>query len=532
MAFVSMKFLFFLLVVCGGYFIMPAKLKWVWLLICSYTFYLLNDARAVAFIIFTTVITYITGRILGKINRNQKTYLKENKTVLSREEKKCFKAKNITKKKWTLFTAILANLGLLVFLKYFNFFAGNINAVLSNLSLQMEVPILNLMLPLGISFYTLQALGYLIDVYRDKYEPDRNLAKFALFLSFFPQIVQGPIARYNQLAHQLYEAHKFEYKRVAFGAQLILWGFMKKLIIADRLAPFVDEIFNNYVNYQGITLFLGALAYGFQVYTDFSGGMDIARGAAQILGIDVAVNFERPYFARSISEFWRRWHITLGSWMKDYVFYPLALSKGFNKLGKRARNIFGNYIGKILPTFLSMFIVFLLVGVWHGSSWKYVAYGIWNGVFISGSILLEPVYEKIIAKLKINTKCFSWGFFQAIRTIFLCSIGRFFSRGVSCMAALRMIKHTFTVFNPWVLTDYSFYELGINERNMIVLVAMGLVLLVVGIMQERGIHIREKIAEQNLYFRWLVYLGALAVLLIFGVYGNGLASTVFIYQQF
>jgi len=415
MAFVSMKFLFFLLVVCGGYFIMPAKLKWVWLLICSYTFYLLNDARTVAFIIFTTVITYITGRILGKINRNQKTYLKENKTVLSREEKKCFKAKNITKKKWTLFTAILANLGLLVFLKYFNFFAGNINAVLSNLSLQMEVPILNLLLPLGISFYTLQALGYLIDVYRDKYEPDRNLAKFALFLSFFPQIVQGPIARYNQLAHQLYEAHKFEYKRVAFGAQLILWGFMKKLIIADRLAPFVDEI---------------------------------------------------------------------------------------------------------------------LVGIWHGSSWKYVAYGIWNGVFISGSILLEPVYEKIIAKLKINTKCFSWGFFQAIRTTFLCSIGRFFSRGVSCMAALRMIKHTFTVFNPWVLTDYSFYELGINERNMIVLVAMGLVLLVVGIMQERGIHIREKIAEQNLYFRWLVYLGALAVLLIFGVYGNGLASTVFIYQQF
>lgn len=532
MAFVSIQFLLFLLAVCVIYFILPGKVRWTWLLISSYAFYLINDIRAVIFLILTTVIVFIAGLALGRLNATQEAYLLENKGTLSRAEKKTFKEQNTRKKRRVVLLTILASLGILIFLKYFNFFAENINVVLSGFSVKAKIPALNLLLPLGISFYTLQAIGYVIDIYRGKYSPDKNLAKFALFLSFFPQIVQGPIARYDQLAKQLYVPHKFEYERVTMGIQLILWGFMKKLMIADRIAPFVDEIFNNYTGYGGFITLLAAFGYGIQVYADFSGGMDIARGAAQILGIDLAINFERPYFARSISEFWRRWHITLGSWMKDYVFYPLALSKPFNKLGKNMRKLFGNYVGKVFPTFLSMFIVFLLVGVWHGSSWKYVAYGIWNGVFIAGSILLEPVYVKIAEKLKINTQCFSWAFFQCLRTIFLCSIGRFFSRAGSLIAALKMIKSTFTVFNPYALTSSSIFELGINQKNMIVLIGMCMILLIVGTMQERGIHIRETLAKQNLYFRWLIYLGALAALLVFGVYGNGVESTVFIYQQF
>ncbi len=351
-------------------------------------------------------------------------------------------------------------------------------------------------------------------------------------MSFFPQIIQGPIARYDQLAHQLYEPHKFEYTRVTQGVQLILWGFMKKLILADRLAVAVNLIFDNSASYEGFLLFFAAAGYGLQVYADFSGGMDIARGAAQILGIKLELNFERPYFATSISDFWRRWHITLGSWMKDYVFYPLSLSKAFAKLGKRTRKVFGNYVGKKLPTFLSFFIVFLLVGVWHGSSWKYVAYGIWNGTIIVSSILLDPFYEKFLEKCHVNTKCFSWKFFQMVRTFILCGFGRFFSRAVSCMTAVDMIKRTVANPNPWVFFDGSFLELGLEYKDFYVLYIAILVLLAVGVMQEKGIHIREKIAEQNLYFRWMIYIGAVVAVLIYGNYGTGYAVGEFIYQQF
>ena len=351
-------------------------------------------------------------------------------------------------------------------------------------------------------------------------------------MSFFPQIVQGPIARYDQLAHQLYEQHHFDYNRVTQGIQLILWGFIKKLVIADRLAIIVDQIFNNYQSYEGIMLFIAGAGYGFQVYADFSGGMDIARGVSQILGIDLVLNFERPYFARSISEFWRRWHITLGSWMKDYIFYPLSLSKQFSKLGKKTRKILGNYIGKKLPTFLSMFIVFLLVGVWHGSSWKYIGYGLWNGIIIVSSILLEPIYIKVAQKFKVNTESFSWMFFQMVRTFILCSLGRFFSRGLSFLVAIDMMKRTFSKFNPWVLFDGSLLNLGLDIYNILVIIFMVVVMLVVGILQERGVRIRETLAKQNLYFRWLIYLGAIVLLLVVGIYGPGYSATEFIYQQF
>lgn len=390
MAFVSGSFLVFLFLVFAVYFLTPKKYQWVILLLASYIFYAFSGVKLLFFLVLTTMVTFLTGRLLGSVNQQTSQYLAAQKKSLSREEKKEYKNGQTTKKRRILFCAVLVNLGILIFLKYFNFLAGNVNSVISLFGSDAKIPVLNLLLPLGISFYTLQSIAYVVDVYRGKYEPDGNIAKFALFMSYFPQIVQGPIARYDQLAHQLYESHKFEYNRVTQGAQLILWGFIKKLVIADRLAVIVNPIFDNYQNYGGILLFIAAAGYGFQVYADFSGGMDIARGVSQILGIDLVLNFERPYFARSLAEFWRRWHITLGSWMKDYVFYPLSLSKQFSKLGKATRKVLGNYIGKKLPTFLSMFIVFMLVGVWHGSSWKYVGYGLWNAVIIVSSILLEP----------------------------------------------------------------------------------------------------------------------------------------------
>lgn len=532
MAFVSGVFICFLLIVCLVYFVVPKKMQWVILLAASYIFYAFSSVKLLSFLMLTTIVTYYLGKYLGKINSDTNLFLKNAKKSLTREEKKAYKNGQTKKKRRVLLCAVLINLGVLVFLKYFDFFGSNVNSILELLRVSPRIPVLNLLLPLGISFYTLQSIGYVVDVYRGKYQPDNNLAKFALFLSYFPQIVQGPIARYEQLSHQLFETHKFEYVRATQGAQLILWGFLKKLVLADRIAIPVNQIFNNYNEYTGIMLFLAAAGYGLQVYADFSGGMDIARGVSQILGIDMVLNFERPYFACSIAEFWRRWHITLGSWMRDYIFYPLSLSKQFSRLGKFMRKFLGNYIGKKLPTFLSMFIVFLLVGIWHGSSWKYIGYGLWNGVIIVGSILLEPVYAKAAEKLKINTQCFGWRFFQMFRTFILCSLGRFFSRGASFLVAVQMMKQTITGFNPWVLFDGSLLKLGLDVYNIIVVVIMIIVLLVIGILQEKGIRIRETLARQSLYFRWAVYIAAFVTVLIFGIYGPGYSATEFIYQKF
>lgn len=532
MAFVSATFIFFLIIVCFVYFVIPKRFQWIWLLLASYVFYAFASIKMLAFLIFTTITTYFTGRFLGKVNQESKKHLAEKKELLTRDEKKTFKEIQTKKKRRILTLTVILNLGILIFLKYFNFFGENINSLLSMFSIKGTVPHLNLLLPLGISFYTFQSIGYIIDVYRGKYEADANLGKFALFVGYFPQMVQGPISRHDQLASQLVEEHSFNYTRVTQGLQLILWGFFKKLVIADRVGMLVNHVFTNYLEYEGIHLFIAAAFYGIQVYTDFTAGMDIARGVSQILGIEMVLNFARPYFSCSIAEFWRRWHITLGAWMKDYVFYPLSLSKGFSRMGKRARKILGNETGKMFPTFIAMFITFFLVGVWHGSSWKYVAYGIWNGGIIASSIMLEPVYKKMAKLFNVNTECFSWRFFQMARTFLLCSIGRVFSRADSCTIAFDYIKRMLTKFNPWVLFDDSIYTLGMSQKNFHIFLIMLLVLLVVGILQERGMQIRETIAKQNLYFRWLLYIGAITVLLIYGVYGPGYSYTEFIYQQF
>ena len=256
------------------------------------------------------------------------------------------------------------------------------------------------------------------------------------------------------------------------------------------------------------------------------------RGVAQVFGIEMAVNFERPYFARSVAEFWRRWHITLGAWMKDYVFYPLSLSKYFASLGKKTRKTFGVFVGKMLPTFLASFVAFFLVGIWHGSSYKYVAYGLWNSIIISSSILLEPTYKKILQKLNVNTECFSWKLFQIVRTFFLISIGRIFSRANSLRDSLAMLKNLVSEFNPWVLTDGTIYELGLTAREMFLVFLMLIVVLVISLMQENGMKIRQSLEKQNVLFQWLVIIGAIVFLLIYGAYGGGFSAADFVYQQF
>ena len=373
----------------------------------------------------------------------------------------------------------------------------------------------------------------MVDVYRGKIAADRNFLKFMLFMSYFPQIVQGPIARHRQLANQLYEPHDFDYTRMVRGVELILWGFIKKLIIADRIAIPVTAVFDNPGHYSGLLVLFAGIGYGIQVYADFSGGMDIARGFSQIIGIDLELNFMQPYFSVSVENFWRRWHITLGAFMRDYVFYPLSLSKPFNAIGKKSRKLIGDFAGKKVAPFIAMFIVYFLVGFWHGAEWKYAVYGVWNGVFIASGILLTDVYAKIKTRLHIREDRFLWRLFQIVRTFLIISVGRFFSRTANVRTALSMIKSIVTgITNFSFLKGSTIAALGLDKWNRLLLAAGVILLLVVDIQHEKGISVRERIAEQNLVFRILLVSFTITAILILGIYGPEYNSAGFIYQQF
>lgn len=532
MSFVSIGFLIFLLVVCTLYFLVPARMQWCVLLAASYFFYLAGGIGITAFLLLSTAVTFLVGRLLGKIDDTTALYLKAVKSDLTRQEKKQYKEQQKKKKKRVLAAALILNIGILIVLKYGSFLLLNGNSILRLLGFEYTIPSINFLLPLGISFYTLQSAGYVIDVFRNKYKPDENFFQYALFVSYFPQIVQGPIARHDELAHQLYEPHSFSYERATQGAQLILWGFMKKLILGERIAPYIAAVFENSANYSGNALLATVCIYGFQAYADFSGGMDIAMGISEIFGISLAENFRRPYFARSIQEFWRRWHITLGAWMRDYVFYTLSLSKSFFQLGKKLEKYLGKYVSRKLPTFLSMFVVFLLVGIWHGAEWKYLLYGIYNGTIIVSSILLEPFYEKAAKKMHLNTENTGWHIFQMLRTLLLCSFGRFLSRGDSCRTALGMMKRTLLTFSFSVTPASILRETGWQTADLWIVGLSAFLFLAVGILQEKNIKIRSLIARQNLALRWMIYIGALLLLAILGVYGPGYSVSEFIYEKF
>ncbi len=321
MLFTSYTFILFLLILFILYYVIPKKLQWVLLLVGSFVFYFYSGWENVAFMTATILATYYCSMGIGKLTRQQETYLKENKAQLSKEDKKAYKDRIKAKQKKLLLICLGVDLGILAVLKYTNFAIFNVNALL-RIFQAGEISFMDLVLPMGISFYTFQTVGYLVDVYRGKYEPERNLGKLALFVSFFPQLVQGPISRFDDLSQTLFAEHSFDGRNVSFGLQRILWGFFKKLVVADRILVAVKTITQDPGNYQGIFVLVGMVFYAIQLYADFTGGIDITIGIAQVFGIRLQENFQRPFFSKSITEYWRRWHITMGTWFRDYVFTP------------------------------------------------------------------------------------------------------------------------------------------------------------------------------------------------------------------
>ena len=540
MAFFSWQFIVFLIVSVTVYYMIPGRFQWIVLLISSGWYYLVGGGpRAAVFVAVTVVTTWGGACLMDIIPQREEKKLRSGEDAgetgkLSREQKKALKAVVQRKKRRIMVCVLLLNFGILGVVKYGGFVTSNLNSMFDHFRLGMRIPGADFLLPLGISFYTFQSMGYLIDVYRGKYSAERNVLKLALFTSYFPSILQGPINRHDELAGQLYAPHKFSGRRFREGILRMLWGFFKKMIIAERAAIIVNEVFGGFEQhrYAGFTIFVAALLYGVQLYADFAGGMDIVFGASELFGIRLRENFRQPYMARSISEFWQRWHISLGGWMRDYVFYPIALSKPFAKMQKNLKKKVNPYFGKVFPSFLASFLVFILVGIWHGANWKYVIYGIYHATFVSTETLFEQPYAAMRRLCRIRENASGWKLFQMVRTLFIVSIGRYCDVAPDAGTVFRLLRATFSKFNPWIFFDNSLYELGLDEKNFGLLIIMILLLAAVDLVNERGKTLRGVIAAQQLPFRWAVYLAAVSAILVFGMYGPGFDMASFIYAQF
>lgn len=535
MSIISIKFLIFLIIALTFYFVVPARHQWKALLIISYMFYLLSGIETIIFILFTSFITFMGGNIIGDINKEYtravKNYNGPNEKI-TREERATIKAEGDKRKKKYLISILVINFGILLVLKYTSLVSGVSDWICEILGFNFRLDTSNWLVPLGISYYTFQSMGYLIDVYRRKYTPERNLFKFMLFVSFFPQLIQGPISRYDELAQKLYEPHPYNYIRVKHGVELAVWGLFKKLVISDRIAIMTSTIFQNPENFRGFYLVFATIFSMLQLYTDFSGGIDIVRGVGEMFGVVMPENFTRPLFAKSMAEYWRRWHITLNNWWRDYIFYPLTLSKPLNTFGKVAKKVVGANFGKKIPILISIIIIRIINSIWHGATGSSILGGLYYGILLALGFYFEEMIQAVTKKLKINTECFSWKVFQCIRTFLLVSAPRLVSNAKSLNEGANYFKCLFVEWNPWILTDGSLFELGVSRAQFTVVILALLVLLIVSALQESGKSVRVLLDSQNTVFRILFYVGFIYTIILFGVYGSGYDASSFAYAQF
>ncbi len=512
------------------YYILPKKCQWVVLLLASICFYLTSDVKYIIFLMSSVLVTWGFGLLMQKQNDKQKVAVKAD--GVDREAKKAIKEKFKKKKRWVLAGNLVIILGLLYYCKYTNFTLDNIESLSKVFGFEFTKPKVNIILPLGISFYTFQAIGYIMDVYKEKAVAEKNPLKFALFISFFPQVLQGPIARYNDLAPQLMAGHKFEFRNIKLGFELFLYGMFKKLVLADRIGLMVSTVYGDWANYGRYEIILATVLYSVQIYADFSGCMDIITGVAKMFGIDLTSNFNHPYFSKTMPEFWRRWHATLGSWFKDYLFYPISVSGWCQAINRKCRKWFGGEAGRIISGIIPIYAVWFATGFWHGASWKFITWGLFHGTLIALSLIFTPLFDKISVKLKINRECFSFRLFQMTRTFLLCCVGRVFFYANSVGDALKIFKHMWDYNNPWVLLNGGvFVQAGVDTYDYVIIFVSIIILWAVSMMQER-FKVREKLEEQNLLFQWLVVYAAIFIIFIFGIYGEGFNAADFLYRDF
>lgn len=498
MLFNSLEFLAFFPLVVLIYYLIPRKIKYLWILVVNFFFYSCWSPVYALILFGVSVVTYLCGLAIGR-----KKNIDEEK-----------EHSNVGLKLWVAVAAVILIL-CLCFFKYYDFVVDSIFPVLDALKVGLTKPSLSVIQPIGISFYTLQALGYVIDVYRGKADAEKNFFKYTAFVSFFPLLSSGPIERAGNVLRQFEEKHTFCFETVKNGILLMLWGFFQKMVIADRLSIVVNQTFDYYRNYSGIQIMVAVFFFSIQLYCDFAGYSNIAIGAAQVMGFKVMNNFDCPYFSQSVAEFWRRWHISLSSWFRDYLYFPLGGSRCSKK--KKYRNIM---------------IVFLVNGLWHGASWHYVVWGGLNGLFQVIGYELQKIRTWVAEKLKIDINVFSHKLLKVIVTFILVDFAWIFFRAPDIKSAFLIIGRMFTDINPAVFFNGSLYKMNLEQTEFGIAIFSIFVLFFIDILHYKGIKIRETLSKQGVWFRYIIYLTAIFSILILGEYGPNFDAAQFIYMQF
>lgn len=495
MLFNSFSFLIFFPIVLIIYFVIPRRVRYIWLLAASYYFYMSWNPKYAVLIAFSTVATWLSGLLIRK-------YIEST---------------NI--KRLVVFFSFAVNLAILCFFKYFDFFIDTLNSIFAASGVKLIDNPFDFLLPVGISFYTFQALGYTIDVYRKQIEPEKNILRYALFVSFFPQLVAGPIERSRNLLVQVKNVEKidlFDFDRIVRGGMMMLWGFFMKMVIADRLAILVDTTFDNYADFNGYRLAIATLCFTMQIYCDFGSYSLIAIGAARIMGFKLMDNFNTPYFALSIKDFWSRWHISLSTWFRDYLYIPL----GGNRCSK-ARNYF------------NLIVTFLVSGLWHGANWTFVIWGGLHGILqVIGKAtegFKTDLYEKTgLIKCKLlMTLC------KMAMTFSMVSFAWIFFRASTFDQAATIISKIFTDFSIGELSLKQLLELGLGEIECYIL-AVSLIMLVIVDLYKfvRKRSFIDWVNERSIVIRFLLYILCICMIYVFGVYGQEFSASQFIYFQF
>ena len=482
MALVSAHCLIFAGITLFLYFLFPVKWQWIVLLAANIYFYCTYGAIYIVWPLSCALISYLAGIFLEKKKDSNASRLASTEDDNVKNELR--KKGNTEKKNLSALFIVLA-LSAWIVIKYGGFILENVLAVLRAFRLNIYMDPISVVIPLGMSFYTFHAVAYIIDVYRSKYPAEKNFLKYVTFMMFFPHLIQGPFSRFNELGKSIFMEHRFSYQRLRAGVARILWGMFKKVVIADALASTVNTIIGNYNDYSSVQILFAMVIYSIRLYADFAGYMDMVCGYCHILGIDLAENFKRPYFSKSIDEFWRRWHISLGHWFRDYLFYPVSMGKNGMKLSKWGRKKWGAKMGKLISGYYALFFVWTVTGLWHGASWNYLIWGYLNLICIMSTMQFSEGYSAVKSKIGIKDESMLWKLLCMARTFLLVSLFRIFSISATVSDALGIFKRLFTSFDIKAFFNLSGFFVGMYREEIFMFGIAFIAMLTVDILQER-----------------------------------------------
>ncbi len=516
MSVISFNYLILIVVGIVIYYMIPLKWQWAELLFLSLIFYYLAAAPyTILCIVFSAGVTYISTHLMCREKIKESLVIR--RTIL-------MWGGVLNVLPWLVLSARDLWLTPSVLLhQYFDFIP--------------EVKAFPFPAAMGMGYYTCQAIGYMVDCYWESEKAQKNFFKLLLFFIFFPQLTVGPISRYHQLSG-LFERHTFSYKNISFGAQRILWGLFKKLVLAERLSTIVSSIWTGMEVYMGFYHWIAVFLYPIQIYSDFSGCMDIVLGTAEMFGISMPENFNNPFFSKSVQEFWQRWHITLGAWAKDYVMYPTLKSSLMVKLRKKTERRFGKRIGRVIPTMLAVGLVWLVMGIWHGGIKHIFGVSLYYWIILMFGELFSPVILYLTKWLQIKVESFSWKLFQCIRTYLIFSLGGIFFVADNTSQAIYFMKSLFSMFispktvNPWIFFDESILRLGVTYADINIIIFSVICIVLAAVIKEKNGNVREWIRIQCIGFRWIIWISLFIVIIVYGKYGSGYIPGEFIYQGF